>query len=155
MNQDKYNLQRFTDAQAYTYQQALSEIKNGKKVSHWIWYIFPQLNGLGHSYNSKYYALSGIEEARAYLDNNILGKRLREMCETLFNLPPESTAKQIFGSVDAMKVKSCMTLFDSICPNDIFNSILLKFYDGSKCRFTLRKYEQLGGQVRGETDLHK
>lgn len=143
MVEDKYNLQRFTDAQARTYQQALSEIKNGRKATHWIWYIFPQLTGLGYSYNSKYYALSNIDEARAYLNDKILGKRLREICEGLISLPSDRTAKQIFGSVDAMKVKSCMTLFDYICPNDIFGLILLRYYNGSKCGFTLRECERL------------
>lgn len=151
----QYNLQRFIDAQESTYEQALSEIRNGRKVSHWIWYIFPQLNGLGHSYNSKYYALSGIEEALAYLDDKVLGKRLREMCESLISLPADFTVKQIFGSVDAMKVKSCMTLFDYICPNDIFNSILIKFYDGRKCGFTLRKCEQLEDNIQAQKALHK
>lgn len=131
---DDNNLNRFIKGQATPYadyETALKEIENGHKVSHWIWYVFPQLKGLGHSRLSQFYGITGRKEAEEYLRHPILGKRLRKISEALLEHEgkyPEA----IFGSIDAMKVKSCMTLFDSISRNDIFANVLEMFYGGTR-----------------------
>ena len=130
------NLQRFITAQEYDYSTALEEIRLGKKQSHWIWYIFPQMAGLGQSYYSKFYGIRSIDEAREYLEHDILGTRLREI--TLALLSQEGlSANDILGDIDSKKVRSCMTLFDAVSPDDIFNSVLEKYYSGRRCRSTL------------------
>ena len=107
----RYDLSRFLDAQEIAYTQALSELKEGRKQSHWIWYIFPQQKGLGHSYNSKYYGLDGEGEARAYVEHEILGDRLRECCKALL-LHKDKDIKYIMGSgIDVLKLKTSMRLF--------------------------------------------
>ena len=113
MNMPNYNLQRFLDAQQSDYEQALTEVGNGRKYSHWVWYIFLQLKGLGMSYNSQYYGISGKEEAEAYLTYPVLGERLREITSVFLQLK-NKTAQEVFGSLDAMKVLSCMTLFNEV-----------------------------------------
>lgn len=129
-----HNLERFIDGQCTSYadfERALNEVRNGHKVSHWIWYIFPQLRGLGQSRYSYYYGISDRTEAEEYLRHPILGVRLRTITEALLEHEgkyPEA----IFGSIDAMKVKSCMTLFDCISPNDIFSKVLDLFYEGKR-----------------------
>jgi uncharacterized protein (DUF1810 family) len=132
----KYYLERFVQAQNHMYTQALQEVKNGYKCSHWIWYIFPQLAILGHSYNSKYYGISGFDEAKAYLAHPILGARLREVTSALLAHSGKD-ARAIFGGLDAKKVRSCMTLFDAVAPGDIFENVLDQFYDGRRGRRTL------------------
>lgn len=125
-----YTLQRFLDAQQEDYGQALAEVKNGKKRSHWIWYIFPQLKGLGMSYNSQYYGISGREEAKAYLEHPVLGARLREITKALLDQHDVSVQK-IFGSLDAMKVLSSMTLFREVATDDdLFSQVIDKYYQG-------------------------
>ena len=119
-------LQRFIDAQNEDYAQALSEIRLGVKRSHWIWYIFPQIKGLGFSYNSE----------RNYLNHELLGKRLIEITASLL-LHKGKDIEQIMGDIDAMKLKSSMTLFDAIQPGDIFGEVLDEFYSGERCRRTL------------------
>ena len=126
---DNYNLARFIEAQRFSYDTAFKEIRNGRKESHWVWYIFPQLKGLGHSYNSQYYGISGREEAVAYLEHPVLGARLREISAAVLAIEGKS-AVEILSRTDAVKVRSCMTLFDSICPNDIFAKVLDKYYNG-------------------------
>ena len=133
---DKYNLQRFIDAQQNIYQVALSEIRNGKKETHWIWYIFPQLVGMGHSYNSRYYGIEDFDEAKAFLGNKELDSHIREITKQLLSLE-DLSAIQIFGGLDAKKVRSCMTLFAMVSPNDIFENVLDKYYDGKRCQYTL------------------
>lgn len=128
---DNYNLARFIEAQRLSYETALGEIRNGWKESHWVWYIFPQLKGLGHSYNSQYYGISGREEAVAYLEHPVLGARLREISAALLAIEVKS-AVEILSRTDAVKVRSCMTLFDAICPNDIFAKVLDKYYNGKR-----------------------
>ena len=126
------SLQKCIEAQdsAHTgYATALQEIKQGRKTSHWIWYIFPQIQGLGHSYNARYYALKDIEEARAYLKNETLNHRLREITDALLSHKDKS-AQSILVGIDAIKVRSCMTLFDAISPNDIFKQVIDTFYNG-------------------------
>ena len=133
---DKYNLARFLKEQDFYYEQALQEIQDGMKRSHWIWFIFPQLAILGHSWNAKYYGISGYDEAEAYLNHPILGERLRRITEALLT-HREMDAADIFGELDAMKVRSCMTLFDAVSPDDIFEEVLEVFYNGTYDKKTL------------------
>lgn len=131
-----FDLERFLSAQEADYETALEEIKNGQKQSHWIWYIFPQIKGLGHSYNSEFYGISSEEEAKSYLEHPILGKRLREITQALLDCE-NKTADDILGFPDVLKVRSCMTLFDLISPNDIFNDVLYNYYEGQRCEKTI------------------
>lgn len=131
------NIQRFIAAQEKAYDMALSEIKSGRKQSHWIWYIFPQIKGLGYSFNSNFYGIDGIEEAREYISNNLLRHRLVEICKEL--LLHDVNIKEILGGIDSQKLKSSMTLFDIVMPDDIFSSVLEKFFDGKRCHRTLTK----------------
>lgn len=131
------DLNRFVCAQERSYAQALSEIKAGRKYSHWIWYIFPQLKGLGRSYNSDYYGLDSLAEAAAYLAHPVLGPRLREITLALLEHSGK-TPRDILGNIDATKVCSSMTLFDNVCPGDIFARVLDEFYDSRRCNCTLR-----------------
>ena len=130
-------MNRFIEAQERDYKIALYEVRSGKKLTHWIWYIFPQMRGLGHSYYAHLYGIKNIEEAREYLQDKILGERLREITNVLLE-HYDKTADDIFGDLDAMKVKSCMTLFDAISPNDIFDKVLDRFYEGKRCESTIR-----------------
>jgi uncharacterized protein (DUF1810 family) len=130
-------MNRFVVAQERDYAIALNEVHNGKKLTHWIWYIFPQMRGLGHSYYAHLYGIKNIEEAQEYLQDEILGERLREITNALLE-HYDKTAVDIFGYLDAMKVKSCMTLFDAISPNDIFDKVLDRFYEGKRCESTIR-----------------
>lgn len=128
------DITRFLDAQNIlggTYAHAMREMENGKKLSHWIWFIFPQLRGLGHSKRSHYFGIANRAEAEAFLAHPILGPRLRQITTTLLR-HTDKTAIEIFGPIDAMKVQSCMTLFDCIAPNDIFNTALTQFYDSQR-----------------------
>lgn len=131
------NLQRFLDAQKSSYQTALAEIKNGKKRSHWMWYIFPQAQGLGFSETSKFYAIKEASEAETYLQHPILGQRLIEISEVLLGLKTNN-ATQVFGSPDDLKLKSSMTLFAALDDtNPVFQAVLDKFFGGSKDQKTL------------------
>lgn len=130
-----FDLNRFLEVQQLDYLQALNEIKDGLKRGHWIWYIFPQIKGLGHSYNSEFYGISSKEEAKAYLDHSVLGPRLREITQALLDC--NKTADDILGYPDVLKVRSCMTLFDLVSPNDIFNDVLYKYYEGQRCDKTI------------------
>ncbi len=132
-----YNLQRFLNAQEKDYWVALSEIKNGKKQSHWMWYIFPQIQGLGLSETSKFYAIKNIHEAEEFLNHPILGSRLIDICNELLNLET-GDAYKIFGSPDDMKLFSSMTLFSSLPrTKPVFQKVLNKFFDGKKDEKTL------------------
>lgn len=133
---ENHNLKRFIDAQHGVYSIALGELRDGRKRSHWMWYIFPQLKHLGHSYNAKYYGISGLDEASEYLADPILGQRLREVSYTILNLPTND-AREILGDIDSLKLRSSMTLFDFVSPNDVFESILNKFFDGDKDHRTI------------------
>ena len=131
------NLKRFTETQEQDYDQALKEIRNGRKTSHWIWYIFPQLRGLGRSYMSDYYGIRDLEEAKAFLQDPYLGKNLKEISEALLKLD-SSNATQVMGIPDDMKLKSSMTLFVCADPEtDVFEKVLEKFYNGRKDQRTL------------------
>jgi uncharacterized protein (DUF1810 family) len=124
------NLERFIDAQERSYQIALSEIKNGKKQSHWMWYIFPQVQGLGFSDTSKFYAIKNIDEAKEFLLHPVLGNRLVNLCNELLKLELDN-ANSIFGSPDDLKLKSSMTLFASLNVNPVFQMVLDKFFNGT------------------------
>lgn len=136
-----YNLQRFLDAQQGDYERALTEVRNGRKYSHWIWYIFPQLKGLGMSYNSQYYGISGKEEAEAYWAHPILGERLREITSAFLQLKGK-TAQDVFGALDAMKVLSCMTLFNEVAPDDLFQQVIDRYYQGKTDEMTKRMLDK-------------
>lgn len=131
------DLQRFIDAQESSYADALAEIKHGRKRSHWMWFIFPQLQGLGFSEMSKRYAIKNLDEAEAYINHPILGQRLIEICTELLKLEINN-AYQVFGSPDDMKLRSSMTLFASL-PDayPVFKSVLDKFFEGAMDKTTL------------------
>lgn len=131
------NLQRFLEAQENDYSIALSEIKKGRKQSHWMWYIFPQIQGLGFSETSKFYAIKNNREAEEFLNDPVLGRRLIEICNELLNLQTSDPHK-IFGSPDDIKLFSCMTLFSSLTnTNPVFQKVLNKFFNGKKDEKTL------------------
>lgn len=131
------SLHRFLDAQAKDYEVALAEIKNGRKRSHWMWYIFPQIQGLGFSSTSQYYAIKDLAEAQAFLEHPILGPRLLRICEALVSLPAHN-AYQVFGSPDDVKLKSSMTLFAALNVHLVFEKVLDCFYRGEKDEKTLQ-----------------
>ena len=131
------DLERFIKAQGHHYKLALEEVRSGKKQSHWIWYKFPQMRVLGRSYFAQLYGISDREEAVAYFNHEVLGPRLREITSALLD-HVDYSAEEIFGDLDAMKVRSCMTLFDVISPDDIFADVLNKFYGQQRCGLTVR-----------------
>lgn len=125
-----YNLDKYIKAQEESYDGALREIRNGKKLGHWIWYIFPQLKGLGFSNTSYYYGISGIEEAIEYLNNDYLRSNLLEITKALLDLETNNPM-EVLGFPDNLKVNSCMTLFYYIDPSiTLFKDVIDKFYDG-------------------------
>jgi uncharacterized protein (DUF1810 family) len=133
MSADPYGLQRFVAAQddAAIHGRALGELRAGRKRGHWIWFVFPQIAGLGSSPMSQAYAINSLDEARAYLAHPILGHRLRECCEALLAAPPGETAGQILGGIDALKLRSSMTLFARADPQvPLFAAVLDRFYGG-------------------------
>ena len=130
-------IERFIEAQKRDYTTALSEVRAGHKESHWIWYIFPQILGLGSSCYANLYGIRNKEEAEEYLNHKVLGKRLREITNALLQIEDKS-AEEIFGDLDSMKVKSSMTLFDIIAPDDIYAQVLNKFYKGERCYKTIQ-----------------
>ena len=136
---DPYNLQRFVEAQARVYDAVRTELRQGRKRSHWMWFIFPQIAGLGHSAMSMRYAISSLAEAEAYLQHPILGPRLRE-CTRLVVLVKDRSAYEILGSPDDMKFHSCLTLFSYAAPEEqLFRDALEKYYDGAEDPLTLAK----------------
>ena len=134
---DPHNLQRFIDAQESDYPSALKEITAGRKRSHWMWYVFPQYDGLGFSSTSRHYAIRSLEEARAYLNHPILGPGLRECVGALLAVT-DRTAHEIFGSPDDMKLKSSMTLFAHVSPEEsTFEQVLDRYFGGRRDGKTL------------------
>jgi uncharacterized protein (DUF1810 family) len=134
---DRYNLERFVAAQAPVFTKVLSELKAGVKTGHWMWFIFPQIMGLGRSSVSIEYAISGREEAQAYLEHTILGPRLKESTRLVLLVDGRSV-EDIFGSPDDMKFRSSMTLFAQVSPrDDIFERALKKYFAGVPDRLTL------------------
>jgi uncharacterized protein (DUF1810 family) len=138
---DPYDLDRFVRAQAPGYERALSELRAGKKKSHWMWYIFPQIEGLGQSPMSVRYAINSAAEARAYLEHNLLGPRLRECAAAVRDVAGRS-ALEIFGSPDDLKLRSSATLFAAVSKDAVFEQVLQKYFDGERDKETLRRLER-------------
>ena len=139
---DTYNLKRFLSAQEGVYERALAELKGGQKRTHWIWFIFPQIDGLGYSPTAKRYSIKSMEEARQYLDDTVLGKRLLECTEAVIALKGGSVS-EIFGYPDDLKFKSSMTLFEKIAgTGSVFSSALDKYCHGERDAATLRLLEK-------------
>jgi uncharacterized protein (DUF1810 family) len=139
--EDPYRLERFVQAQdrGGTYETAASELRNGLKVNHWIWFVFPQVAGLGHSSMSKEFAISSLAEARAYLRHPVLGPRLIECTKILMGISGKS-AVDILGNIDAMKLRSSMTLFMNAAPDEpAFREVLAKYFDGSPDQETIAR----------------
>ena len=133
---DIYNLERFVSAQENSYKIALKEIQNGEKQGHWMWFIFPQIDGLGMSPMSRKYSIKNQQEAKDYLDHNILGNRLIEITRALMKIELKS-ARSIFGYPDDLKLKSSMTLFKIISSdNKLFSDVLLKYFNDEVCERT-------------------
>ena len=131
-------LDRFLDAQRGDYAAALAEVRRGRKTSHWMWYIFPQIAGLGQSSTARYYSIRDLEEAREYYAHPVLGQRLREISGVLLDLRG-SDPVAVFGGIDSMKLKSSMTLFAVAAPDDpLFQQVLDKYYGGEQDALTLR-----------------
>lgn len=134
---DEYNLQRFIGAQDQVYAAVMDELRAGEKRGHWMWYIFPQIKGLGHSVMAQQFAITSREEAKAYLDHPVLGLRLRECTRLVMNVEGCS-AEQIFYYPDNLKFRSCMTLFkETAAENNIFQDALLKYFEGEPDELTL------------------
>ncbi|MGN6648093.1 MAG: DUF1810 domain-containing protein [Cytophaga sp.] len=134
----KGTLSRFLDAQEGVYEQALAEVRRGRKTSHWMWFIFPQLQGLGQSETARFYAIRDREEAERYLAHPVLGRRIIEISQALLQLPP-MPAVEIFGAVDTLKLHSSMTLFSLLeNPHPVFQQVLDVFFDGNTDRKTER-----------------
>ena len=139
---DQYDLDRFVRAQEDDYYRALSELREGEKRSHWMWYIFPQIEGLGQSSMSRRYSIKSAAEARAYLDHPLLGQRLRECAGAVLNIEARS-AFEVFGSPDDLKLRSCATLFAYVSNEAVFEEIVEKYFDGQRDQETLRILEAM------------
>ncbi len=137
------SIDRFLAPQKTSYPVALNEVRNGRKVSHWMWYIFPQLRGLGQSTSAWYYGIEDLDEARAYLEHPVLGQRLREITQAALDLS-ETDPMKIFGWPDNMKFRSCMTLFALVSEDDLFTKALGKFFGGQEDSMTLGLLKQKG-----------
>ena len=146
MQADPYGLARFVRAQDADYEQALSEIRSGRKRSHWMWYIFPQFDGLGVSSTSRHYAIKSVAEAKAYLRHSILGPRLLESGQAVLGVEGRS-ALEVFGSPDDIKLRSCATLFASVSPaGSVFEQLLDQYFGGERDDKTVRL---IGSQGQG------
>lgn len=142
MDGDPYDLQRFVDAQRDVHARALTEIRAGRKDSHWMWFVFPQLAGLGYSLRAARYGISGLDEARAYLAHPLLGPRLHECAAALEALPPTLSAHAIFGDPDDLKLRSCLTLFGRAAGDgSIFKRLIDRYFDGRGDERTLAMIE--------------
>ena len=129
---DPFDLERFVQAQEGVYEQALRELRDGAKRGHWMWFVFPQVAGLGSSPAAQRYAISGMDEAHAYLAHPVLGPRLVECAQALLELG-ERDPVRVLGSVDALKLRSSMTLFEAAAPDErVFGEVLERFYDGER-----------------------
>ena len=134
---DPHNVQRFVDAQHGVFAQALAELRAGSKQSHWMWFVFPQLAGLGRSPTARFFGFAALDDARAYLLHPLLGSRLRQCVEALLNWAGERSADEVLGAVDAMKLRSSLTLFDLVEPGGIFERGLVEFFGGRRDELTL------------------
>ena len=129
---DKFNLYRFLEAQIEAYDEAMLELASGRKESHWIWYVFPQITGLGKSEKAQFYSIQNLEEAQAYLEHSVLGSRLIKACEILINLE-DRAIDEIMGFPDDLKLQSSMTLFELVDnQNSIFSEIINIYFDGER-----------------------
>lgn len=132
MSEDPVDLERFVRAQDGVYDQALQELRAGAKRGHWMWFVFPQVAGLGHSPTAQRYAIAGLDEARAYLAHPVLGPRLVEAAQALLALSARDPVR-VLGPVDALKLRSSMTLFEAAAPDErVFGEVLERFYDGER-----------------------
>lgn len=142
----KYNLQRFIDAHSMNFDNALREIANGKKITHWMWYVFPQIKGLGKSYIANYYAIESLDEAKAYLNNEMLRENTLKILNVLMELKT-TNATEIFGKPDDLKLRSSLTLFSLADPSEkLFQEVLGKYYNGipdKKTEDILNKMDRL------------
>ena len=139
----KYDLARFVKVQEFNYTKALSEIQNGRKRTHWMWYIFPQLKELGRSSTAKYYGIENIEEATEYLNHPVLGARLNEISEALLS-NEKSKPYEVMGDIDGLKLCSSMTLFAEVIGYDsVFGRVIEKYYDGKKDENTVRLLREM------------
>jgi uncharacterized protein (DUF1810 family) len=137
--QDTYNLQRFVDAQAPVFDRVLAELRQGQKQSHWMWFIFPQISGLGRSETARHFALSALAEARAYLQHPLLGPRL-EQCAQIIAPQTQRSTRQLFGTPDDLKLHSSMTLFAMAAPDKpVFDAVLDTFFSGKRDSATLKQ----------------
>lgn len=136
MNKDVYNLQRFINAQNEVYKDVICELKNGNKESHWMWFVFPQLKGLGKSETAEYYGIENINEAIAYTNNKTLWNRYLECCEILLDLN-NLTIYEILGTIDSLKLCSSLTLFYEASKEPLLEKLLIKYFNGNKCNLTL------------------
>ena len=143
---DPFDLNRFISAQNKVYDRVVAELKNGRKRSHWMWYVFPQLDGLAQSTTSKYYAIKTRDEAIAYLKHSILGARLRECCNLILTIEGK-TVSQIFGYPDDRKLKSSMTLFSEVSTDPIFIHVLNKYFQGELDAKTLQLLEKFNNKI--------
>lgn len=135
---DTFYLRRFKEAQKEAFPRALEEIRQGRKRSHWIWYIFPQLKGLGHSWEAEYYGISGKNEAVAYLNDPQLSENLISISHALLALEQNDPVEIMGGEIDAMKLFSCMTLFEAVCPDAyVFSEVLERFFNNERDELTL------------------
>ena len=140
---DKYNLSRFIDAQETTYEGAMLELARGRKESHWIWYIFPQIVGLGNSETTKIFSIKSLEEGRAYLEHPVLGPRLVEACEILLTLK-DASINEVMGFPDDLKLLSSMTLFEALSKsNSVFTKIIEIYFDSERDKATLEIIESI------------
>ena len=146
MADEGFDFDRFIRARAGVYPRALAELRAGEKVTHWMWFVFPQVLGLGHSDNARLYAISGLAEAQAYAVHNLLGPRLIESTEAMLGWAGRRTPLEILGVIDAMKFHSSMTLFDKGFPGETcFAVALAAFFDGKRDQTTLEKLTTKGG----------
>ncbi|MEV4517659.1 DUF1810 domain-containing protein [Dactylosporangium sp. NPDC049525] len=136
---DPYDLARFVTAQEDIYDDAIDELRRGRKRSHWMWFVFPQVAGLGSSYAAQRFAISSLDEARAYLQHPVLGPRLHECAEAMLG-NTEATARQVLGDIDAMKLRSSMTLFQLAAPQElVFARVIDRFFEGAPDAETIRR----------------
>jgi uncharacterized protein (DUF1810 family) len=152
-SQDSFGLQRFVEAQARVYDRVVEELRQGRKQSHWMWFIFPQLRGLGRSETARFYGLAGLDEARAYLAHPLLGPRLRA-CVGLMNAIEGANARAVLGSPDDLKFRSCLTLFEAADPGEpAFRGALDRYFEGGRDRATLDLLKETPGLgvVEGES----
>lgn len=148
-----YDLDRFIQAQEGVYAGALAELRSGRKTGHWIWFVFPQIAGLGRSDTSREYAISSLEEAQAYLAHPVLGFRLRECAAAMLSIG-DLTAEQVLGSIDAMKLRSCMTLFHRAAPDDAaFVQVLARYFGGRSDTLTDARLGNRSGPSLGKPSV--